>query len=96
MNDAPRSAQEQRREVRRAADGAVRVWFDDPQPFEIRGRLMDVSNSGFRMSHDCTGLPAGRIVEFSHVEAGGRARVIWNRIVGDRVETGFFVVAGRE
>jgi hypothetical protein len=94
MNQALRSTREQRREPRRAADGAVRVWFDDPQPFEIQGRLMDVSKSGFRMSHDCAALPAGRIVEFLHVEAGGRARVVWNRIVDGRVETGFFVVSG--
>lgn len=60
---------------------------------EIEGRLMDVSPGGFRMSHHFASLAAGQVVEFSHIEAKGRARVIWNRIVAERVETGFLVVA---
>jgi len=30
-------------------------------------------------------------VEFAHVEASGRARVMWNRILAGGVETGFLV-----
>ena len=44
------------------------------------------------MAHGCTSLAAGQVVEFSHIEAAGKALVIWNRILVDRVETGFFVV----
>ena len=84
---------ENRKEPRRLADGAVRVWFTEPKPREIQGRLMDISTSGFRMSHQCADLEAGQVVEFSHVEAAGHARVIWNRILAARVETGFLVVA---
>lgn len=83
---------EKRREPRRAASGTVRVRFADPKATEIEGRLMDLSPGGFRMSHHFTSLEAGQIVEFAHVEAHGRARVIWNRITDHSVETGFLVV----
>jgi hypothetical protein len=82
---------EKRQEARRAASGAVRVTFTDPEPFAIDGRLMDISTSGFRMAHECVSLRSGQVVEFSHVEASGRARVMWNRIQAGGVETGFLV-----
>ncbi len=84
---------DQRKEPRRAADGAVRVWFANPEPFEIQGQLLDVSASGFRMAHDCSTLQAGQMVEFAREEAAGRARVMWNRIVNAHVESGFLLVA---
>jgi hypothetical protein len=85
---------EKRREARRPASGNVHVRFTDPEPLEIDGRLMDVSDSGFRMAHDCASLQSGQIVEFSHFEAKGRARVMWNRILAGGVETGFLVFNG--
>ena len=90
MNPA---AWEKRREDRRSADGAVRVWFENPAPVKIEGRLVDVSPNGFRMAHGCRSLEAGQAVEFSHLEAAGQARVVWNRILEARVETGFVVLA---
>jgi hypothetical protein len=81
-----------RREPRRSAEGAVRVWFQNPQRQEINGSLVDISSSGFRMAHEYAALSAGQIVEFAHLEAAGRARVIWNRISNARVETGFLVL----
>jgi hypothetical protein len=82
-----------RKEPRRPINGEVRVRFDNPKRQEIQGRLMDVSVSGFRMAHEFAALEAGQMVEFAHVEAAGRARVVWNRIADARVETGFVVVA---
>ena len=89
----PGSVRENRREPRRAANGEVRIWLAIPQMLEVKGQLVDLSVSGFRMAHDCAVLEAGQIVEFSHSETAGRARVIWNRIAGARVETGFLVEA---
>jgi hypothetical protein len=83
---------EQRRETRRMAQGAVMVRFDTPQPFVIHGRLVDVSANGFRMAHEFRNLEAGQMVDFSHGEAAGKARVVWNRITSQRVETGFLVI----
>ncbi len=83
---------DQRKEPRHPAEGAVRVWFADPQPFEIQGQLLDVSASGFRMAHECSTLQAGQVVEFAREQTAGRARVMWNRIVNAHVETGFLLV----
>jgi hypothetical protein len=84
---------EKRRESRRPADGLAHVEFSNPRPVKIQGRLMDVSSSGFRMAHSYTSLAAGQVVDFAHSEARGSARVMWNRILDRRVETGFLVVA---
>jgi hypothetical protein len=83
---------EKRREPRNAASGNVQIRFANPTNVEVDGRLLDVSIGGFRMSHDFVSLEAGQMVEFSHAAARGRARVIWNRILEQRVETGFLVV----
>jgi len=83
---------DQRREPRREVNGVVHVRFADPHSIEIEGRLIDTSPGGFRMSHDFASLTAGQIVEFSHVEARGKARVSGNRILAERVETGFLIV----
>jgi hypothetical protein len=86
------SAQEKRREARRLASGEVRVKFTDPEVLEIDGKLMDLSANGFRMSHECTALRSGQVVDFTHVEANGRAQVMWTRILAEGVESGFLVV----
>lgn len=83
---------DQRREQRRQASGAVEVRFSDPHARLVEGMLMDLSANGFRMAHSCQSLPAGQLVEFSHHEAAGKARVMWNRITDERVETGFLLV----
>ena len=80
---------EQRKEPRRSAKGKVTVLTDRA---EVLGQLVDVSDSGFRMAHENASLEPGQILAFTHREAAGRARVIWNRIVSDRVETGFLIV----
>jgi ribosomal protein L35AE/L33A len=92
MNPALR--RESRKETRRSVQGEVRVRFENPLRQEIQGRLVDVSVSGFRMAHEYIALEAGQMVEFAHVVAEGRARVVWNRIADARVETGFVVVTG--
>ena len=58
----------------------------------VEGELVDVSESGFRMAHGAAGFEPGQVVGFEHDEATGKARVIWNRIARERVETGFFIV----
>ena len=86
---------EKRREIRQPAEGPVLVTFSDPQRMEILGELMDVSPSGFRMAHANQSLQSGQLVEFSHSLALGVARVMWNRIMDHRVETGFRIVASK-
>jgi len=83
---------EKRHEQRRKASGSVSVRFRDSREREIQGRLIDVSPSGFRMAHGETSLAAGQVVEFSHGQSTGQARVMWNRIAAGSVETGFLVI----
>jgi hypothetical protein len=86
------TVRESRREERRPGDGSVRIKYANPRPVEIDGKLVDVSAGGFRMKHKWTALSAGQIVEFSHTDATGQARVVWNRVAGNHVETGFLLV----
>jgi hypothetical protein len=86
---------EKRQEIRQPAEGPVLVNFADPQPMEILGELVDRSPSGFRMAHANQSLHSGQLVGFSHAFAMGTARVMWNRIMDHRVETGFRVVTTR-
>jgi hypothetical protein len=87
MSDADRRA-----ERRYRGKGALTLSFDDPSPQQVVGRLMDYSKSGFRAVHAYTALHTGQIVAFQHAIAAGKARVMWNRIADDRVETGFLVI----
>lgn len=86
---------EKRREPRGPGHGSVRIRWENPKPFEVEGRLKDYSPSGFRMRHSSHDLTAGQLVEFQHFASKGHARVVWTRITGDAVETGFLVVDGR-
>ncbi|MEP7367207.1 MAG: PilZ domain-containing protein [Acidobacteriota bacterium] len=83
---------EQRKEPRRSAKGKVTV--QTPRA-EILGQLVDVSESGFRMAHADASLEPGSVFRFHHSEATGEARVVWNRILSGRVETGFLIVSRR-
>jgi len=86
---------QRRKEPRAPTVGEVRLWLGTFQPIEIRGRLVDVSSSGFRVVHHHAALCAGQEVRFSHIFAG-RARVAWNRVLPHQVESGFFILEHSE
>ena len=86
------SAADRRTERRHRGDGELKLCFDDPSPQEVLGRLVDYSASGFRAEHAYPALHTGQEVEFRHAVAVGRARVMWNRIADDCVQTGFLVI----
>jgi len=88
-----RDVSEQRTEHRYRAEGEVSFTFSDPVPRQITGKLMDYSKGGFRAIHNYPALVSGQVVSFSHLLAGGEARVVWNRILGGKTETGFVVMA---
>ncbi|HUJ20903.1 MAG TPA: hypothetical protein VLX58_05235 [Bryobacteraceae bacterium] len=89
---------EQRREPRWKAHGEIWFSLDEgapagPAPKEVLGTLLDRSSSGFRAQHDCKELMSGQLVRFRmKPSSGGRARVMWTRIIDDRVESGFLIV----
>ncbi len=86
------SHHERRREVRVAADAELTLVVDDPLPAEVRGRLVDISRSGFRARHSYPRFQPGQQVSFRYPASEGQARVMWNRILDGRVETGFLVL----
>lgn len=83
---------DRRAEVRFDAGGEVRLALDEPVHQEITGALLDYSRSGFRAVHQCPDLHTGQVVQFRHMMASGTARVIWNRILPERMESGFLVM----
>jgi hypothetical protein len=85
------TAADRRSEHRHPAEGHLSFSFNDPSRQEVTGRLLDVSKSGFRATHSYAALPTGQVVDFQHVIAG-QARVMWNRIADDRVESGFLII----
>jgi len=68
------------------------LFLDDPEPAEIRGRLVDISAGGFRAAHGHAALLAGQKVKFQHPSGKGIARVMWNRVVENEVESGFRIL----
>ncbi|PWU01187.1 MAG: hypothetical protein C5B51_23505 [Terriglobia bacterium] len=59
----------------------------------MRGSLLDASAHGFQARHDCPSLAAGQVVVFQHALAAGRAQVVWTRIAGEQVQSGFRYLA---
>lgn len=90
MPDGP----DRRREPRREANGPVILRVQGEGPDEERARLLDIARSGFRARHTLPGLRPGQIVDFQIAGYPGRARVVWTRIVGKRVESGFLILTG--
>ena len=83
---------EQRKEPRRRASGPIQICFQNPEPVEFEGSLIDLSPTGFRAIHECGSLPSGAAVEFRHSASSGEARVMWNRYEGDHIESGFLLI----
>ena len=89
MNSRP---DERRKEERRPASGEVEFVLSDPLAVRFRGTLIDSSNSGFRVAHDCPALRAGHLVRYWHAMGSGEARVMWTRTAAAAMEAGFLVL----
>jgi len=83
---------DRRSEERHDGAGDVSLSVDEPLRQNIVGTLVDYSKSGFRAVHHCANLHTGQVVQFRHFVGSGTARVIWNRILPERVESGFLVL----
>jgi len=85
---------EKRREPRASATGHIDLRPDDPIVGDgFEGTLIDLSVGGFRARHKCPAFYPGLEVVFTHSRSKGRARVVWNRILGEEVESGFLVLS---
>lgn len=74
------------------AAGRIRLQTTDFPSRSVQGVLLDVSNSGFRAVHNAPTLASGQIVLFEHSGRTGHARIVWTRIDGDQVQSGFYVL----
>lgn len=61
----------------------------------MQGRLIDVSETGFRAAHGDALLVRGQEIFFEHEKGQGKARAIWNRILDGEIQTGFLIVSAK-
>ena len=84
---------DRRTQPRPPASGQVELrpqWFASTT--SIPGQMLDINSGGFRVRHSFQALVSGHIVEFAYGRQRGRARVVWTRILGDQVESGFMIL----
>ena len=86
-------AADRRAEPRQPAHGPVSLRLKSGARVAVRGQLMDIAKSGFRTRHGLRTLRPGQEVEFEVAGLPGRARVVWTRILGEQVESGFLILA---
>ena len=84
---------ERRQRDRQPANGPITLWWMECKQCKIEGRLVDASDSGFRVAHDFAGLGPGQHVHFEHARGKGIACTVWTRIVADTVESGFHILS---
>lgn len=82
---------ERRKHARTAARGEVTLRFDG-LPEEIKAVCVDESETGFRARHRNLASTGNQQVHFQTNTRSGTARVVWNRILGQEVESGFLIM----
>ena len=85
---------DRRAEPRLPATGQVKLRPKGFAAANVPGQMMDINSSGFRARHSFQTLGSGHIVDFDYGGLQGRARVVWTRILGDQVESGFMILPG--
>jgi hypothetical protein len=83
---------DRRTEPRFHATGEVRLLIGGPQLLAIPGRILDVSEHGMRVEHMYSALASGMMLEIQTTTERYTARVVWNRIKNDGVESGFYLL----
>ena len=83
---------ERRQSPRLLCEGPVRLSLECSMTAPTVGELMDISEEGFRASHEGLTLRSGDYVTFETAERTGIARVVWTRASGKQRESGFRVV----
>jgi PilZ domain len=85
----PLVVSDRRAETRVPADGVVTMRVDK---IAVPGRVLDVSDHGMRVEHMYAALASGMVLEVETDGAKRTARVVWNRIKDDGVESGFYLL----
>ena len=92
MTIADSQHDDRRAETRRKTAADVTLWLNG-SPFKVPGAVKDLTKSGFRARHNAPTLRPSHIVEFELAGVSGHARVVWTRVLGDQVESGFLILA---
>lgn len=79
---------ERRQHPRLPASGPVGILFEDPLPITIPAELLETSESGFRIAHDCDQLRSGLEVRLLRGDTTRRARIIWTHTLDGRRVSG--------
>jgi hypothetical protein len=80
---------DRRSEPRVSARSEILLLVETPQPLQVRARLIDQSDSGFRAAHMYPALASGQLLRCRLDGAEVTVRVIWNRILEEQMESGF-------
>src|SRR5712691_8897081 len=91
VESPPGQKQERRTEPRRKAEGLVFLTArtSGTPALVISAFLMNLSESGFCASYTSKELSPGREVAFCHDGGLGVAKVVWTRVLGQEVQSGF-------
>lgn len=89
-NDA--NWKDRRNAVRHKANGSVSLRLSEESNGNFEGRLLDISSTGFRVRHAHSQLRSGQECDFTLPGSSGKARVVWNRITPEHIETGFLIL----
>ena len=85
--------QDRRVEVRRVAEGDALVVPSDFGAHAVEGKLLDLSDQGFRIEYDkAPPLFSGQEVQFLLPQSSGLARVMWTRVLDGKAESGLRIL----
>jgi hypothetical protein len=87
---------DRRAEQRSPKSGAIRISFEDPNLIVIEAQLIEVSEKGFRASHDSRLLVPGLKVRYQDGDSIGQARAIWTQVSEGRYVSGFLILPSSE
>jgi len=90
--EAHSNPSDRRTEPRLPASGQVKLRPEGFATTSVPGQMLDINSGGFRARHSFQALRSGHIVEFAYGRLQGRARVVWTRILGAQVESGFLIL----
>jgi hypothetical protein len=82
-------SKDRRSVARQVTQGTVLLRDEKNPSLRILAQLINVTESGFSVSHYHRGFTLDQVVKF---QEWFRARVIWNREIDDHVETGFLIM----
>jgi len=86
------SWEDRRAEARHKAAGSVSLRLNEDYQVAFEARLLDISAGGFRVRHANSQLRSGQECDFALPGTKGRAKVVWNRITPEYIETGFLIL----